>query len=179
MLLDGVVELVDRVPAVVEREAAAEDLHPQMVLLVDHQAQVLVVADADAARAVRLGMLAADELPLDEELAVEVFEVGDVDVAQLGVDPELVELRAERFFDLRLGVVVGPVGEGELGQVPRQADAAGDDDVGLGTGPAQPLAAGVRQGVNIHARSPWLPVVPARRPAGRPLVDRRCPAIRS
>ncbi len=50
VLLDGIVELVDGVPAIVERKAAAEDLHAEMVLLVDHQAQVFLIADADAAR---------------------------------------------------------------------------------------------------------------------------------
>ena len=57
-------------------------------------------------------------------------------------------------FDLAFGVVVGPVGERKLGQVPSQANPAGNHDVGIGTAPAQPLAAGVRQAVNVQDRFP-------------------------
>ena len=44
----------------------------------------------------------------------------------------------------------GAADEGEVGQVPRQADAAADDDVGLGAGAPQPLAAAVGQVVQLH-----------------------------
>ena len=51
-LLELVVDAVDLVPAFVERQPAAEDLDPQVVLLVDHQADGFLRADAHAARAV-------------------------------------------------------------------------------------------------------------------------------
>ena len=59
-------------PGLVEGEPAAHDLQPQVVLLVDHDADGLAVVERDAAGAVEhVGQLAADELPLDEELPVE------------------------------------------------------------------------------------------------------------
>ena len=80
---DQVVELVDLLPGRVEVEAAVEHLDPQVVLFVDHHADLLARIDGDAARALGLGMLAADQLPLDEELAVDLFQRADVDVDQL------------------------------------------------------------------------------------------------
>src|SRR5580692_10644952 len=95
VFFDGVVEFVDGRPAFVEGQAAAEDLDAEVVLLVNHQADVLFISDADPTGAVRLGMFAADQLPLDEKLPVESLEAGDVDVAELGADPKLIEVRAQ------------------------------------------------------------------------------------
>ena len=63
-------------------------------------------------------------------------------------------------LDLGLLVGAGAVGERESGQVAGQADAAGNDDVGLRPGAAQPFATGVSQAIQIH---PWLPFVGAGR----------------
>ena len=78
--------------AAAEVEAALEDLDPQVILFVDHHADLLARIDDDAAGALGVGMLAADELPLDEELPVDGFQRADVDVDQLA--GELALLRA-------------------------------------------------------------------------------------
>ena len=54
-------------------QPAVHHLDPQMVFLVDHQADLLVAVDGHAAGALAFGVLAADQLPLDEELAVDAF----------------------------------------------------------------------------------------------------------
>ena len=59
-----------------------------MIFLVDHEADGFARAEGDAARAVGGGQLAADELSLDEELAVERRQLGDVDVFQARVEFE-------------------------------------------------------------------------------------------
>src|SRR5262249_31302096 len=69
-------------------------------------------------------------------------------------DLQLGDALAELALDLGLLVGAGAVAEGEGGQVAREADAAGDDDVGLRTGAAQPLAARVGQAIQVH---PWPP----------------------
>ena len=58
-----------------------------------------------------------------------------------------------------LGAVLrrGPADEGEVGQIPRQADAAADDDVGLRAGAAQPLAAVVASDRSSSTASIRLP----------------------
>ena len=80
---DQVVELVDLLPGGAEVEPALHDLDPQVILFVDHHADLLARVDGHAAGALGLGMLAADELPLDQELAVDRFQRADVDVDQL------------------------------------------------------------------------------------------------
>ena len=59
-------------PGLVEGEAAAHHLQAEVVLLVDHHADRFLGVERDAARAVEHGReFPADELPLDQELAVE------------------------------------------------------------------------------------------------------------
>ena len=141
-----VVELVDLLPGGAEIEAALEHLDPQMILFVDHHAHLLALVDDHGPGAFGIGMLAADELPLDQELPIDGFQRADVDVDQLAGElallVQLLDPPAEDLADL------GPVGVGragderKVGQVARQPDAAADDDVRLGPGAAQPFAAG-------------------------------------
>ncbi len=90
-----------------------------------------------------LGVLAADQLPLDEELPVEPVELADVDVQPARCDAcslaTCVAQRASRSRCGRLGVA--RLMNGKVGQVAGQADAAADDDVRLRAGAAQPFAA--------------------------------------
>ncbi len=61
-----------------------------------------------------------------------------------------------RMSRLDLGAVLGrgPADEGEVGQVAGQADAAADDDVGLGPGAPQPFTARLGQVVEFHGVCP-------------------------
>ena len=62
--------------AAVQVEPALHHLDPQMILFVDHQAELSRCGSmATRAGALALGVLAADELPLDEELAVDPFQL--------------------------------------------------------------------------------------------------------
>ena len=60
-----------------------------MVFLVDHQADGLLRPEGDAARPFGGGQLAADELPFDQELAVERGQGRDVEVAESGSSSSL------------------------------------------------------------------------------------------
>ena len=59
-----------------------------------------------------------------------------------------------RRLDLGLLAAAGAIGERKSGQIAGQANAAGDDDVGLRAAAAQPFATGMSQVIQIH---PWLP----------------------
>ena len=71
LLLEPVVEMVDGIPDLGEPEAREHELDAEVVLLVDHDRDVLQRADRHAAGAVAVGQLAGDDLALDQELAVE------------------------------------------------------------------------------------------------------------
>jgi len=62
------VEFIDGLEERLELQAGAERLDPQMVLLVDHDAERTVLADDEAAAGVLGRMFAADEVLLDEDL---------------------------------------------------------------------------------------------------------------
>ena len=51
-----------------------------MIFLVDHQADLLARIDDHAAGALRFGVFAADELPLDQKLPIEPVQIADVDI---------------------------------------------------------------------------------------------------
>ena len=85
-------------------------------------------------------MLAADQLPLHKELPIQAVQAVDVDIEKLA---RLVQAAARtRAATLRFHAVLvaGPADEREIRQIPGQADAAADDDVGLGARAPQPLA---------------------------------------
>ena len=63
---------VDLLPRLFELQAAAEHLDAQVVFLVDHDGDGLVLPDGHAARAFGGGVLLADQVPLDEQLAVDL-----------------------------------------------------------------------------------------------------------
>jgi len=57
---------------------------------------------ATAARPLGRGQLTADELPFDEELAIERRQAGHVDVRQHGIEFQLGDAFAKQGFDLAL-----------------------------------------------------------------------------
>ena len=79
MALDDIVDFIDLVPGAVEIQTRFHHLDPQVILFVDHQAQLFLGVNRDGARPVRIGMFATDQLAFDEELAIKIFEVGDID----------------------------------------------------------------------------------------------------
>ena len=111
-----------------------------MILLVDHDAQRLLAVHDDRAADALGGVLAADEVPLDEHLffqrgeLLEVFGEGVVHLRQR------LDLGLELFEDGDAVGLLGPAGEGQVAQVAREPHAAADDDVVVRAVGAQPLA---------------------------------------
>ena len=108
-LFQLVIEAIDLLPDFREREPGAHHLDAEVVLLVDHDRGDLVAADGDPARAFGVHQFPADELTLDEELAVEGVEVLDVDIAQF--DAGSVEGLADLALDVGFFAAIGAVDE--------------------------------------------------------------------
>src|SRR5690606_33994750 len=104
---EGIIEGADFVPALFEGEAATEHLHSQVVLLIDHQADGFARADADSPGSMRLSMLPADELALDEKLPVKRFEVFEIEIEQVVAERDFADGLAEQVFDFRATPVIG------------------------------------------------------------------------
>ncbi len=123
-----------------------------MVFLIDHEADVFLFVKTDTAGAFAFREFATDELSFDEELSVDAFEGGDIDEREFRAvhGRKSGDLSGEEIDDFLTDVVRGPREEGELGDIPGESDAAGDDDVGFGSGSAEPFAAGGSHGVKIH-----------------------------
>ena len=128
-------------------------LHAQVILLVDHDAELLVAADHHrAARAFR-GVLAADEVAFDEDLFLQRREIGERRVESRfhrGNGRDVVADFAENLHALGF---LGPTGEGALFQIPREADAAAYHDLAVRTFSLQPLAGVGHNVVESHACS--------------------------
>src|SRR5215469_7620115 len=75
----GVIELlfekgvrgVDSGPGLAKLKPRAERLHPEMVLLINHDAQGFVPVQNQSAAGALGGVLATDQMPLDENLLIE------------------------------------------------------------------------------------------------------------
>ena len=141
LLGDERIELIDLLPGVFQVESAVHHLDPQMIFLVDHQADLFVAVDRDAAGSLAFGVLAADQLALDQKLTVDDLQLVDVEVLQFARLFDSHHAIAQDRFDVAAIGRAGAADEGEIGQVSCQANAAGNDDVALGSGSPQPLAA--------------------------------------
>ena len=82
-VFEFIVDVADIVPAFVEREAAAQDLQPQVVFLVDHQAHGFLWADPNAPGPVSIRVFSTDELPFDKKLPIERLHRLDIEIAEL------------------------------------------------------------------------------------------------
>ena len=126
-----------------------------MVLLVDHHADLLARIDDHAAGAFGVGVFAADELPLDEELAVDLLQRADVDVDQLagelGRRRAAFRSRSRRIWPISArSVSVARAMNGKSARLRARRMRLRDDDVGLRAGAAQPFAARLGQFVEVH-----------------------------
>ncbi len=169
--LDAIVHLVDLTPCRPEREAGADDLDAEVVLLVDHDAQAFVgEGDGDAAGVLAaavderaaLAELLGDEVTLDEHHPLEGRGVVDVApdeaVGQSGAK-HAVATGLERQQAIATG---RSRAEGMAREVAGQPHAGGHDHVGAVSLGAEPFGHGVeeraiagRRGLAHAASSPW------------------------
>ena len=82
-----------------------------------------------------------------------LLQLRHVDVQHVGLAGDGQDALVQDLLDLGAVLRRGPADEGEVGQVAGQADAAADDDVGLGARAPQPLAAVRGQIVEFHVQS--------------------------
>ena len=151
--LDLVIDNLDLLPRAVEVEAAVHALDAEVILLVDHQAHLFEPVDGDAPCALGIGMLAADQLPLDEEAPVDFLKVADVDVIELAPHRHRRDPFAEDALGVGAVLLRRPAHERKLGEVARQTHPAAHHDVGIGPRSPEPFPDRVGERVEPHAFS--------------------------
>ena len=123
-LLELGVHAVDHFKNIVELQTATDRLHAEVVLLVDHHAERLWRVHHHGTAHALSGVLATDEMPLDEDLffqrrkSLEIFGVGLRHLGQMlhGLLDEVHDIQTLGFFC--------PAREGLVAQVAGQANAA-------------------------------------------------------
>jgi hypothetical protein len=96
-------------------------------------------------------MFPANELPFDEELAIDAIQIADVHIEQLArrvTDAQ--NPIAQQAFDIRSILFRSAADKGELGQIARQTNARAHHDIGLGAATAEPFAGRVGKVVKFH-----------------------------
>ena len=140
--LERAVHFIDELERALQLQTRADRLHPQVIFLVDHDAQRLpAIHDHGAAHALRR-MFAADEVALDQYLLLQrgkVLQQFRKRILHLG---QLLDARLDQLENLRPLRFLRPTGKGPLLEVPRQAHAAADHDLMMRPFAAQPFAAG-------------------------------------
>lgn len=153
LLLEPVVDAVDLGPDFVKLKAAAEDLNPQVILLIDHDGDGFILAQGDAAAAARVGVLSADEVSLNQHLLIDLVGLGDLDVIPFAAGRHRVHVTTNERGNLALLLVPGLSQEGVSGDVPRQPNSGADHDVRHRSAAAEPFAGMTCQIVDDHDSS--------------------------
>ena len=112
-----------------------EHLQAEGVLLEQHGGEGLFPGDDGAAGAGGHGVVAADEVPFDEEIAGEVGFLVDADVEDLVAEVERQQHGLEHFEDLRLLLDGAIAREPVAGEVAGQANPGRHDNIGQRPGP--------------------------------------------
>ena len=139
-LLELRVGAVDHRVDLLELESGADRLHPEVILLVDHEAEGLLgIHHHGAARTARR-MLAADEVTFHEDLLLErreILEPLGEGIFHLG---KPLDRRADLLENSNALGFLGPARKGFALEVARETDAAADDDLVVWPRAAEPLA---------------------------------------
>jgi hypothetical protein len=122
-----------------------DTLNPQMILLIDHQTQLLMSIDGDASRPGSLGMFAADELPLNQKLSIEFAQPANVNKIKRQSRGQLQQPAPKKLLNLSPLLIRGPAHKRVLSQISGKPNAAAHDDIRLGPGALEPLADRVRE----------------------------------
>jgi hypothetical protein len=135
----AVVECLGCGIGLVDLEARAEDLAPQVILLVEHQRDALRLVVRGGTRSFGGGELTADEVALDEDLAVEFGQRRELDDAQRLGQSELPDLLDQVGAELLGLLAVEEAREAVAEQVACEADPRADREVAVRPGAPQPL----------------------------------------
>jgi hypothetical protein len=128
-LLQLGIDLINGLPGLLQLQPGAQRLHPQMILLIDHDAERLFAIENQAAAGILGRVFPANQVPLDQDIFVEQREVvhrlGEV-ISHLGQGldgrPDTLE-NADSFG------LFGPARKRRALDVAGEPHAAGHDDL--------------------------------------------------
>ena len=123
-----------------------------MVFLVDHHADGFAVGNTNAAGPLAFRQFPRNELPLDQKLPVERFELSDIEVRLGRSERNLLHDAAQLAFDLAADPFISPAEKGVPRQIAGQSDATGHDDIRVRSASPQPFSASPRQIAQLHSR---------------------------
>ena len=149
-LPDLLVDHLDLLPDPTQVEAAVDTLDAEVILFVDHQADLFELVDRHAAGPMGVGVFTADELPFDEKLPVDLLESTHIDRLQPLAGRGHRDPLPQKPLDVGAILLRGPAHEGIVRQVAGQPHATAHDDVRLGPRAAQPFTDRLGQHFNFH-----------------------------
>ena len=114
-----------------EVEPWEDGLHAQVVLLIDHDAEVLGAVDDGGATWAFGGLFSADEVAFDEHLFLQGVEFGEVGGESVGHVGQCFHAGLEFGEAGEAFLFFGPPWEWSAGQVASEADPGADHDVGM------------------------------------------------
>ena len=154
-LLERGIHLVDHLENALELEPGADGLQAvEGILLVDHDREGLPAVHDHGGTDTLGGMLAGDEMTLDEHLLFQRGEVLRIDGKGIAHFREGLDLGLDRFEDLQALMLFRPTGKGEILDVAREAHAAADDDLVVRDFAPHPFTGAIEDIVNGHGATP-------------------------
>lgn len=160
LLFDQIVDAGYLLPGPFEVQAAVHYLDTEVVLFVDHQAVSLMSVDGHRASSGAFGMLAADQMPFDQELAVKFGQRFHVYVEQLLAFLQIGNAIVQSVFDMIAIGFRSATNKGIVGQIAGKPYAAADYNIRFGSRTSQPFTRFQFEVVNFQCNSLILIIEP-------------------
>jgi hypothetical protein len=112
-------------------KSRGDDLHPQVVFLVDHHAERFVAGNRDGAAVIALGQMLGDQVPLEQQPPILHRRLIEVHPDHAGRQVAVEQHRPGHGKHVLALGRAGPVHEGKGDEIPRHAHAAAQDDIAV------------------------------------------------
>jgi hypothetical protein len=145
-----VVQFIDEFPNFLQVKPTGDGLNPEVILFVDHDAETFISVNNHRPGTVRFSDFPADELPFEQKKPVNGRRFLQIDKIGVFLGKQVRHCFSEHFLDLRSILDAGSDQKRVAGNIPRQANPAGDDNIILRPFAIEPLSRSGKKIFDFH-----------------------------
>ena len=155
LMFQRIVEPIDPIPNRRKTEPGGHRLNPQMVLLVDHDAEILVAVDQNGPRLIVLDKFTADQLAFEEILPIRRLQLVHFEKEKRIRIEDFINRRLKRTDNIAAVELRNTADKRITGKVSGEPNPTRNHNVSVRTAPSEPSPLLLEHIVNSHALSPF------------------------